>query len=129
MSSAGTLASSSLRNGASLPGIFPVPIERMVRCFGTGNARIGLGFEGLRRPPCAGSLVRSDVPAPSALAAILAFAITRPDPSALTLTLGPICMAVNDNALPPLENSITTMLGWLMTEGFSFQPCDFSEPR
>jgi len=61
--------------------------------------------------------------------AVVAFAIKSPDPSALTRTLGPICMAVNDSALLPLENSITTMLGWLMTEGFSFQPCDFREPR
>ena len=34
----------------------------------------------------------------------LAAAMTRPDPLALTLTLGPICMAVNESDLPPLEN-------------------------
>jgi hypothetical protein len=59
----------------------------------------------------------------------LAFAITRPEPSALTFTLGPICIAVNDSFLPALENSITTMLDLLITEGCSFQPCDFRESR
>jgi len=73
--------------------------------------------------------LEAEAPDPSALAATLGFAMTRPVPSALTLTLGPICMAVSENALPPLEKSITTMLAWLMTEGRSFQPCDFSALR
>ena len=63
------------------------------------------------------------------LASDLAFAITRPEPSALTFTLGPICIAVNDSFFPALENSITTMLDLLITEGCSFQPCDFRDSR
>jgi hypothetical protein len=122
LSSAGTLASSSLRNGASLPGIFAVPIEVMVRCFGTGNAESGSASRVSATALPAGAV---DV----LPGAAVAFAITSPDPSALTRTLGPICMAVNDSALLPLENSITTMLGWLMTDGFSLQPCGFREPR
>ena len=59
----------------------------------------------------------------------LAFAITSPDPSAVTFTLGPICMAVNDSSFPPLGNSITTMVDLLITDGCSFQPSGFSKPR
>ena len=58
-----------------------------------------------------------------------AAATMRPDPVALTFTFGPICTTVIEIDLPALENSITAMLGWLMTEGFSFQPCDVSRPR
>ena len=97
---------------------------RMVRCFGTGRAESASASRS-----CAATLVADALDAWPVAASDLAAAMTRPDPSALTLTLGPICMAVNESALPPLENLITTMLGLLMTEGCSCQPSDFSDPR
>ena len=114
------LASSSLRNGGSLPGILPVLIPSMYAASAPARPssdRLRELVDGLFRLRFVVGLI---VPLRSRPA--LAFAMTRPEPSALTFTFGPICIAVNEIALPPLKNSITAMLGWLMTEGCSFQP-------
>ncbi|MEY9453933.1 hypothetical protein ABIG07_002881 [Bradyrhizobium ottawaense] len=88
------------------------------RCVGTGSWDSGSGLSG-----------SEDLACTSAAAVGFAAAITSPDPSARTFTFGPICITVIEIDLPLLENSIIAMLGWLMTEGCSFQPAGLSDAR
>ena len=98
----------------------------MVCCFGTGKAESGSASSGSLRLRLGRRFAAAWAPA-RRLSASWHSPSQDPIPSALTFTLGPICMAVNDIALPPLENSITTMLDLLITEGCSFQPSAFSD--
>ena len=95
----------------------------MLCSFGTGNAESGSASRSR------GAALVAGVAACLLAASSLAFAITSPEPSAVTLTLGPICIAVNDSFFPPLENSITTMLDLSITEGCCFQPSAFMDSR
>src|SRR6187402_1559869 len=110
------LAVSSRRNGTSPPGIFVVAKDFDERCVGTGSWESESDVSGSEDLACTST---------SALAAGLAASVTRPEPLARTFTFGPICITVIEIDLPPLENAITAMLGWLMTEGCSFQPAFF----
>src|SRR3954447_15146125 len=117
------LASSSVRNDWSLPGNFVelMPVE--LRCVGTGRAESGSGVSGSFDLVWTG-LAWGDFASPG-----FAAAMTRPEPLALMFTLGPICITVIEIDFPLLENSIIAMLGWLMTEGCSFQPAGLSDAR
>src|SRR3954463_6745205 len=122
------LASSSLRNDWSLPGNFVELIPLDVRCVGTGRAESGSGLSGSVDFACTGLNSAGLAPA-GFVSAGFAAATTSPEPVALTFTFGPICITVIEIDLPALENSITAMFGWLMTEGCSFQPAGLSDAR
>ena len=118
------LASSSLRIGALLPGTFPVPIELIVCCFGTGNAESARLREPDPRPfPWFRSRLRAG------LARYFGVGHHQPGSIGADVDLGAHLHGVNDIALPAREKSIVTILGLLMPMACSFQPCDFSAPR
>src|SRR3954468_19963199 len=121
LSSAGTLASSSSRNGVSVPGALDLDIEVVLCSFGTGSVESGSASSG------AASLAGCD--AACAPAVVFAAAASRPVPSADTFALAPICMIVNEIDLRPARNSRCAMVGLSMTVGASFQPAGFKAAR
>ena len=95
---AGMLASSCLRNRASLPGSFPLAdVLIALCCFGTGKGASGSGSASRT---CTAAALAAAAPGARARLPRLGLAVLanrhRPDPEAMTLTFGPICMTVNE---------------------------------